>query len=347
MRIAGRPLGPEHPPYVIAELSGNHNQSIDTAIQLIEAAKAQGADAVKLQTYTPDTMTLDLAKPPFLIEGGLWEGRTLYDLYREAHTPWDWFPKLMAAAARVKIACFSSPFDATAVDFLETLNVPAYKVASFELCDHALIRKIAMTGKPMIVSTGQSSLAEIDDGVRIAREAGAKEIVLLHCVSAYPAPPESMNLRTIPHLGTAFGVPAGLSDHTRGNAAAVASVALGACMIEKHFTLSRAAGGPDSSFSMEPHELADLVTSVNAAWRALGKVEYTLEKSEEENRTFRRSLFVVKDVKAGTILTAEHVRAIRPGQGLEPRYLDRVLGAVAQVDIARGTPLAWEHFVKR
>ncbi|MBI4512457.1 MAG: pseudaminic acid synthase [Deltaproteobacteria bacterium] len=347
IEIAGRPIGPGHPPYVVAELSGNHNQSLETAVALVKEARARGADAVKLQTYTPDTMTLDLDRPPFRIEGGLWGGRTLYDLYKEAYTPWEWQPKLMDVARELGMACFSTPFDETAVDFLEGLGVPAYKVASFELADHALLDKIARTRKPVLISTGLATLAEIDESVRVARGAGVKDLVLLHCVSAYPAPAHAMNLCTIPHLAKAFDCVAGLSDHTLGNAVAVASVALGASVIEKHFTLARAAGGPDSAFSMEPSELEELVRSVATAWQALGKVEYRVEDAESENKSFRRSLFVVKDVKAGTVLTKEHVRALRPGAGLPPRYLPLVLGARAVVDISRGTPLAFEHLIRR
>jgi N-acetylneuraminate synthase len=339
--IAGRRIGPGHPPYVIAEMSGNHNGDIKRAFALLEAAKQAGADAVKLQTYTADTITIDHDGPGFRIEGGPWHGRTLYDLYQEAHTPWDWHPQLFAKARELGIAIFSSPFDPTAIDFLEKLGAPAFKIASFEIIDLPLIQRAAKTGKPLIISTGIAGLGEIAEAVEAARGAGCREIALLHCTSGYPTPPEDSNLRTLPHLAEAFAVIAGLSDHTLGTAVPVAAVALGANLIEKHFTLRRADGGPDAEFSLEPEELAELVANCRTAWTALGKVSYELEASEKGNKTFRRSLYAVQDIPAGGRLTAENVRSIRPGFGLPPKHLQEVLGRRAGRAIPRGTPLAW------
>jgi N-acetylneuraminate synthase len=339
--IAGRRIGPGHPPYVIAEMSGNHNGDINRAFALLEAAKTAGADAVKLQTYTADTITIDHDGPGFRIEGGLWNGRTLYELYQEAHTPWEWHPQLFAKAHELGITVFSSPFDPTAIEFLEQLGAPAYKIASFEVVDLPLIQRAARTGKPLIISTGLAGLGEIGDAVEAARAAGCREIALLHCTSGYPTPPEDSNLRTIPHLAEAFGVVAGLSDHTPGTAVPVAATALGARVIEKHFTLRRADGGPDAAFSLEPEELAELVTSCRTAWTALGDVNYALEASERGNKIFRRSLYAVKDIPAGAELTAENVRSIRPGYGLPPKHLPELLGRRAGRLIARGTPLTW------
>jgi pseudaminic acid synthase len=339
--IAGRRIGPGHPPYVIAEMSGNHNGDIKRAFALLEAAKRAGADAVKLQTYTADTITIDHNGPGFRIEGGLWNGRTLYELYQEAHTPWDWHPQLFAKASELGIAIFSSPFDSTAIEFLEELEAPAFKIASFEIVDLPLIQRAAKTGKPLVISTGIASLGEIAEAVEAARAAGGREIALLHCTSGYPTPPEESNLRTLPHLAEAFGVVAGLSDHTPGTAVPVAAVALGAALIEKHFTLRRADGGPDAAFSLEPEELAELVANCRTAWSALGKINYELEASEKGNKTFRRSLYVVQDIPAGGRLTAENVRSIRPGYGLPPKHLPDVLGKRAGRAIARGTPLNW------
>jgi N-acetylneuraminate synthase len=339
--IAGRRIGPGHPPYVIAEMSGNHNGDIKRAFALLEAAKKAGADAVKLQTYTADTITIDHNGPGFRIEGGLWNGRTLYELYQEAHTPWDWHPQLFAKARELGIAIFSSPFDCTAIEFLEKLEAPAFKIASFEIVDLPLIQRAAKTGKPLVISTGIASLGEIGEAVEAARAAGGREIALLHCTSGYPTPPEESNLRTLPHLAEAFGVVAGLSDHTPGTAVPVAAVALGAALIEKHFTLRRADGGPDAAFSLEPEELAELVANCRTAWSALGKINYELEASEKGNKTFRRSLYVVQDIPAGGRLTAENVRSIRPGYGLPPKHLPDVLGKRAGRAIARGTPLNW------
>jgi N-acetylneuraminate synthase len=340
--IAGRTIGPDRPPYVIAEMSGNHNGDIGRALALIEAAKAAGADAVKLQTYTADTITIDHDGPGFVIEGGLWHGRRLYDLYAEAHTPWDWHEALFARAAEVGIACFSSPFDPTAVDLLERLGAPAYKVASFEIVDTPLIARMARTGKPLIISTGLASEQDIADAVAAAREAGGREIVLLHCVSGYPTPAAQMHLRTIGDLAEKHDVLVGLSDHTLGTAVAVAATALGACVIEKHFTLARAAGGVDSEFSLEPAELARLVADCRDAWAALGEARYDEVEAEASSRHARRSLYVVADVRKGEALTEANVRSIRPGFGLPPKHLHEVLGRRAARDLKRGEPLAWE-----
>jgi N-acetylneuraminate synthase len=339
--IAGRRIGPDEPPYVIAEMSGNHNGDIERALRLIDAAADSGADAVKLQTYTADTMTIEHEGPGFRISGGLWDGRTLYDLYREAHTPWEWHPRLFHHGARRGIAVFSSPFDASAIDLLESLDAPAYKIASLELGDLALIRRAAATGKPLIMSTGTATLAEIERAVEAARAAGADQLLLLHCTSAYPTPPEESNLRTIRHLGETFGVPAGLSDHTIGIAVPVAAVALGAVAVEKHFTLARADGGPDAAFSLEAHELAQLVHSVRTAHRALGGIRYGATVGEANAAQHRRSLYVVADVPEGGLLGPENIRAIRPGFGLAPRHLDSVLGRRAVRALRRGEPLDW------
>ena len=342
--INGRRIGDGQPVYVIAELSANHNQNLEKAIELIREAKAAGADAVKLQTYTPDTLTIPSDQPCFRIGGGSpWGGRNLYDLYSEAYTPWEWHPKLRDAAAEAGIHLFSTPFDFTAVDYLERMEAPAYKIASFEIVDLALIERVAHTGRPMILSTGMSTLAEIEEAVAAARQAGAREIALLKCASAYPAPAEDMNLRTLAHLADAFGVPVGLSDHTLGIAAAVAAVALGASIIEKHFTLSRRDPSPDSAFSLEPDEFRAMADAVRTAERAVGRVWYGVTSAEARSRVFRRSLFVVKPMAAGETFTAEHVRSIRPGQGLHPRYLAEVIGRRAAAAIDRGTPLAWRH----
>lgn len=326
---------------VIAELSANHNGSIERAESILRAAADAGADAVKLQTYTADTLTIPCDNEYFRIKGTLWEGRTLHDLYQEAHTPWEWTPRLMALAKDLGMDCFSTPFDATAVDFLEKCGVSRYKVASFEVVDIPLLKKIAATGKPVIMSTGMATLDEIDEAVRTLRENGSGELTLLKCTSAYPAPPEEANLRTIPHLAQAFGCKAGLSDHTMGSAVAVAAVALGATVIEKHFTLSRADGGPDGSFSMEPHEFKQMVQDIRTVEMALGGVCYDLTEKQKENKIFRRSLFAVQDIRAGEKFTPENVRSIRPGYGLAPKYLPNILGRVAKCDLANGTPLSW------
>lgn len=338
--IAGRAIGADHPPYIVAELSGNHGGRLETALAMVEAAKDAGADAVKLQTYTADTLTIDHDGPGFLLEGGLWKGRTLYDLYGEAHTPWEWHAPLFARAQELGLAMFSAPFDASAVDLLEGLDCPAFKVASFELNDLPLIRRAARSGRPVILSTGLATLGEIAQAVEAARSGGAP-VMLLHCVSGYPTPAEDCNLRTIPHLAAAFGVPVGLSDHTAGGAVPAAAVAMGAVLIEKHFVLSRADGGVDAAFSLEPDEFKAMADAARTAWAALGRVNYTLEPSEAGGRDYRRSLYIVTDVKAGDALTAENVRSIRPGFGLAPKHYDRVLGRRAARDLKRGEPLAW------
>lgn len=341
--IAGRPVGPGHPVYVIAEMSANHNRDLDAAIELVHAARDAGADAVKVQTYTPDTITLKSDRDPFRIAGGtLWDGKVLWDLYKEAYMPWEWQPRLKEEAERLGLHFFSTPFDFTAVDFLEELEVPAYKIASFELVDLPLIRKVAATGKPLILSTGMATVSEIEEAVAVARDAGAEQIALLRTNSAYPAPPDEMDLRTIPHMAEMFGVPVGLSDHTLGIAVPVAAAAMGAALIEKHLTLSRSVPGPDSAFSLEPQEFKEMVEAVRAAERALGGVRYGPTPKEQASRVFRRSLFVVKDVRAGEPLTPENVRSIRPAHGLHTRHYDEVLGKRARVDIAAGTPLSWD-----
>lgn len=341
--IAGRKIGPSEPVYIIAEVSANHNQNYDQAVRLLEVAKNSGADAVKIQTYTADTITLNAHTPHFQVGGGtIWDGRTLYDLYQEAYTPWDWQPKLKAIADQLGITLFSSPFDHSAVDFLESMQVPAYKVASFELVDLPLLRKIASTGKPVIASTGMASLAEIDEAVRTLRESGASEIALLRTNSGYPAPPEEMHLRTIPHLAQAFDLPTGLSDHTLGISASVAAVALRACILEKHITLSRSEPGPDSAFSLEPDEFAAMIAAMRETEKLLGQVHYGVSAKEKASRVFRRSLFVSQPIKAGEAFTLENVRSVRPAHGLHTRYLEQVMGRVAIRDLEMGTPLSWD-----
>ena len=341
--IGKRTIGTGHPVYVIAEVSANHHQKFDEAVKIIQAAKDAGADAIKLQTYTPDTMTISSSRPEFRIASGtIWDGRTLYELYGEAYTPWEWQPRLKEVANDLGLDLFSTPFDATAVDFLEAMNVPAHKVASFELVDIPLIQKMARTGKPLIMSTGMSTIEEIEEAVQTARSAGAAQIALLKCTSAYPATPEEMNLRTIPELSRRFSVPVGLSDHTMGSAVAVAAVALGGCVIEKHLTLSRSEPGPDSAFSLEPQEFKAMVAAVRVTEKALGTVHFGIEAKEASSRVFRRSLFVVQDVKQGEPFTSENVRSIRPGYGLHTRHLPEVLGRHATRDIERGTPLSWD-----
>ena len=327
----------------MAEMSANHNQNFDQAIRILHAAKEAGADAVKFQTYTPDTLTIDCRKACFRIgKGTIWEGKNLYRLYGEAYTPWDWQPKLKQVADELGLPLFSTPFDDSAVDFLERMDVPAYKIASFELVDTGLLCKVAHTGKPIIMSTGMATLAEVDEAVTTLRKAGCQQLALLKCTSAYPSPPDEMNLRTIPHLSEAFGVPVGLSDHTLGIAVSVAAVAVGACIIEKHFTLSRSTPGPDSAFSLEPHEFKQMVDAIRTAEKALGRVSYELTKSEAASRPFRRSLFVVEDVKIGEIFTDKNVRSIRPGHGLPPKHLTSVLGRRAACSAQAGTPLSWD-----
>jgi pseudaminic acid synthase len=341
--IGDRAIGPGAPTFIVAEISANHNGSFEQAQKIVEAAKQAGADAVKLQTYTADTITIASDRKPFRIGGGtLWDGRTLHELYREAGMPWDWQPKLKEAAQSIGLQCFSSAFDASAVDFLEAMDVPAHKVASCELVDLQLIQKMASTGKPLIMSTGMASVEEIDEALTAAREAGALQIALLKCTSAYPAPPEEMNLLTIPELVRRFDVPVGLSDHTMGETVPVVAVSLGACIVEKHLTLARADGGPDSGFSLEPGEFKAMVTAVRTAERALGGVHFGASEREVASRVFRRSLFAVADIKAGAQFTTENVRSIRPGHGLHTRHLGEVLGKTAAVDIERGTPLNWD-----
>ncbi len=341
--IGTRQIGGGRPTYIVAELSGNHNQNFEQAVRIIGAAKDAGADAVKLQTYTADTITLRSDKECFRVGGGtLWDGRTLYGLYQEAYTPWEWQPKLKQAADDLGLQLFSSAFDDSAVDFLEDMNVPVHKLASFELVDIGLIRKMARTGKPLIMSTGMASESEIEEAVQAARGAGASQIALLKCTSAYPAPPEEANLRTIPELARRFDCPAGLSDHTMGIAAPVAAMALGACIIEKHLCLSRADGGPDGAFSLEPQEFKAMVESVRVAEKALGSVQFGAGAREASGLQFRRSLFVVEHVKRGDVFTKSNVRSIRPAAGLHPRHLEDVIGRRASCDIDRGTPLQWD-----
>jgi len=343
IEIGGRGIGPECPVYIVAEVSANHRQNFDQAVEIVRAAKDAGADAVKLQTYTADTITLASGKECFQIAGGtLWDGRSLHNLYQEAYTPWEWQPKLKAFADELGMHLFSTAFDDTAVDFLEAMNVPAHKVASFELVDTGLIKKMARTGKPLILSTGMASVDEISEAVATARGAGATQIALLKCTSAYPAPAEEANLRTIPELAQRFGCPAGLSDHTMGIAVPVAAVALGACIIEKHLCLRRGDGGPDAAFSLEPSEFKAMVEAVRTAEKAVGSVQFGSGPREANSRKFRRSLFVVEDMKKGELFTKRNVRSIRPSDGLHPRYFDEVLGKRATGDVERGTPLRWE-----
>jgi pseudaminic acid synthase len=343
IEIAGRCVGPGQPVYIVAELSANHNQDFDEAVRLVHSAAECGADAIKLQTYTADTLTINCDSEHFRIgKGTIWEGKSLYTLYGEAYTPWEWQPKLKEIAEGLGMDLFSTPFDTTAIRFLEDMSVPAYKIASFEIVDLQLIREAASTGKPLIMSTGMANFEEIEDAVRAARESGSTQIALLKCTSAYPSPPEEMNLRTIPDLANRLGVPVGLSDHTLGIAVPAAAVALGACIIEKHFTLSRAVPGPDSAFSLEPHEFKAMVEAVRTTERALGHVNYAPTEHEAASRVFRRSLFVVQNVTKGDILTGDNVRSIRPGMGLPPKHLAEVIGRRAKRDIQRGTPLGWE-----
>ena len=342
IEIAGRPIGIEYPPYVIAELSANHNGKLETAMRIIEEAKKAGADAAKLQTYKPDTITLNCDSEDFKIRGGLWDGRTLYDLYEEAHMPWDWHKPLFAHARKLGITIFSSPFDNTAIDLLEDLNAPAYKIASFEAVDLPLIKYAASTGKPMIISTGMADSEEIQEAIDAAREGGCKELAILHCVSGYPAPAEDYNLRTIPDMIKRFGLVTGLSDHTLDNTTAIASVAMGASIIEKHFTLDRSGGGPDDSFSLEPAELAALCSGAKTAWQAMGKVDYGRKSSEQGNAQFRRSLYFVADLKAGDVITQDVVRSVRPGFGLAPKHLDKILGKRLIKNVFANTPVKSE-----
>jgi len=341
VKIDGRQIGPEHPIYVIAEISANHNGDLGQALEIMQAAADAGASAVKLQTYTAQTMTLDSSAHDFMITGGLWDGYSLWDLYEKAHTPWDWHEALFAKGKELGVTVFSTPFDATAVDFLEDLNAPAYKVASFEVTDLPLVRRIAKTGKPMIISTGMADFSEITDVIETARKFGNGELIMLHCISGYPTPPEDANLQTLAHLRDTFGVVVGLSDHSLGTEVSVAAVALGACVIEKHVTLHRKDGGFDSSFSLEPQELTSLVRQCRSVYSALGSVNYDRKPSEVANLKFRRSLYVVEDVAAGEPLTEKNVRSIRPGYGLAPKHLDEILGQRIKNDLKCGTPLDW------
>lgn len=343
IEIAGRKIGPNQQPYIIAEMSGNHNQSLSRALEIVEAAAKAGAHAIKLQTYTADSMTLPRSDGEFVIgdPANLWKGESLHALYEKAHTPREWHEPIMACATKLGLACFSTPFDENAVDFLESINVPAYKIASFENIHIPLIRKVAATGKPLIVSTGMASLAELDDAVTAARNAGCRQLILLKCTSTYPAEPKNTNLRTIPHMHKLFNCAIGLSDHTMGLGTAVAAVAQGAVMIEKHFTLRREDGGVDSTFSSEPEEMAQLVTETMRAWQSLGCVYYGPTEAERDSLRFRRSLYVTTDLQPGDILTKDNVRAIRPGLGLAPKHFEEVLGCRVKQAVSMGTPLSW------
>ncbi|CAM4389526.1 pseudaminic acid synthase [Paenibacillus alkaliterrae] len=342
--VEGRRIGIKHRPFIIAEMSGNHNQSLERALNIVEAAAKAGAHALKIQTYTADTMTLDIENPEFRIEDkeSLWQGNTLYKLYQEAYTPWEWHKPIFDRCIELGMVPFSTPFDETAVDFLEELRVPMYKIASFENNDIPLIKKVASTGKPMIISTGMATVAELDETVRAAREAGCKDLILLKCTSTYPANPENTNISTIPHMKDLFNCQVGLSDHTLGTGVAVGSVALGATVIEKHFTLSRLDGGVDSAFSMEPQEMENLVVETERAWQALGKITYGPTEKEKASLKYRRSIYVAKDIKIGEIFTKDNIKIIRPGYGLEPKYYDELLGNNAKQDITRGTPLTFK-----
>jgi N-acetylneuraminate synthase len=342
--IGGRRVGAGVKPFIIAEMSGNHNQSLERALKIVEAAAKSGAHALKIQTYTPDTMTIDLDEREFHISdpNSLWAGTSLYNLYGEAYTPWEWHKPIFDRARELGVIPFSTPFDETAVDFLESLDVPCYKIASFENTDLPLIRRVAATGKPLIISTGMASVAELDETVRAAREAGCKDLILLKCTSTYPATADNINLRAIPHLRELFDCEAGLSDHTMGVGVSVASVALGATVIEKHFTLKRADGGVDSAFSMEPAEMAQLVAEANLAWQALGQIAYGPTEAEKKSLQYRRSLYIVENLRAGAVLTRENIRAIRPGLGLPPKYLEIMLGKTVKQNVKRGTALTWE-----
>jgi len=342
IRINNRTVGPGHPVYIIAEMSANHNHDFDDAVRILRAAKEAGADAVKMQTYTPDTLTIDCKNEYFIIKDTIWEGKTLYELYGEAFTPWEWQPRLKEIADSLKLDLFSSAFDYSAIEFLEAMDVPAHKIASFELVDIPLIRKMAATGKPIIMSTGMATIDEIEDAVEAVSESGTSEIALLKCTSAYPALPDEMNLNTIPDMVYRFGLPVGLSDHTLGIEVPVAAVTLGACIIEKHFTLSRDIPGPDSVFSLEPNEFRQMVSAVRNIEKALGSIRYEPEEIESRSRVFRRSLFVIKDMAAGEVFTADTFRSIRPGYGLPPKYLKEILGHRAVRNIKKGTPLRWD-----
>lgn len=346
IKLAQCKLGPDHPPFVIAEMSGNHNQSLTRALAIVEAAAKAGVHAIKIQTYTADTMTLDIDNHEFSITDSesLWKGTKLYNLYSQAYTPWEWHESIFNRCKELGLVAFSTPFDETAVDFLESLDVPAYKIASFECTDLRLIRKAVATGKPLLISTGMSTVAELDETVRVAKEAGCKDLILLKCTSSYPATPDNSNILTIPHMRMLFDLQVGISDHTLGIGAAIASVALGATVIEKHFTLSRADGGVDAAFSLEPDQMHSLVTESKQAWEALGKVYYGPTEKERSSLQFRRSLYVAQDMKAGDVFTKENLRAVRPGFGLPPKYYDILLGKKVSRDVKKGTPLSWELF---
>jgi len=344
--INERRIGVDQPPYVIAEISANHNGDIKNAYKIIDMAKASGADAVKMQTYTPDTLTINSDLPDFQLTSGLWAGRSLYDLYQEAYTPWDWHQPLFDYAAKQGITIFSSPFDNTAVDLLEDLNAPAYKIASFEAVDLPLIKYVASTGKPMIISTGMADVGEIGEAIQAAKDGGCKELAILHCVSGYPAPAEDYNLKTMIDMQQRFGLVTGLSDHTLDNTTAITSVALGASIIEKHVTLDRSAGGPDDSFSLEAPELTALCNGAKTAWQALGQVDYGRKSSEEGNVKFRRSLYFVKNIKAGEVITDEHIKSIRPGFGLAPKFYESLLGETVNENIQQGTAVNWDLLSK-
>lgn len=347
IQIGHRLVGKTNRPFIIAEMSGNHNQSLDRALEIVEAAAKAGADAIKLQTYTADTMTIDVNEGEFAIHDAdsLWQGQTLYKLYQQAYTPWEWHKPIFDRCKQLGMLAFSSPFDESAVDFLESLDVPCYKIASFENTDIPLIRKAASTGKPMIISTGMATIAELDETVREARAAGCKDLILLKCTSTYPASPQDTNIATIPHMAELFGCQVGLSDHTMGLGVAVASVALGATVIEKHFTLRRADGGVDSTFSLEPEELAFLVTESERAWQSLGHIQYGPTRKEKKSLQFRRSIYVVNDVHEGDTLTRDNIRIIRPGYGLAPKYIEQLIGRRVRSSLPKGTPLSWEHLL--
>lgn len=346
INIDGVNIGSGHPPYVIAEMSANHNGSIDNAFKIIDAAKSSGANAVKLQTYKPDTITLDIDKPEFRIEGGLWNGQTLFQLYKEAHMPWDWHKPLFDYANKLNITIFSSPFDKTAVDLLEDLNTPAYKIASFEAIDLPLIKYVASTNKPMIISTGMADEEEIKEAIDSAKAGGCNDLAILHCVSGYPAPSSDYNLKTLSDMRTKFNLVTGLSDHTTNNTVAISSVALGSSIIEKHVTLDRKGGGPDDSFSLEPHELTSLVKDLKTAWEAMGGVNYGRKSSEQGNVQFRRSIYFIKDMNKGDLISEDNTKSIRPGFGLEPKYHHQIIGKRVSKDILNGTAVSWELIEK-
>jgi N-acetylneuraminate synthase len=346
MKINNTSIGENYPPYIVAEMSANHNGNIESAFDIIRKAKENGANAVKIQTYRPDTITIKSNKDDFMIKNGLWKGKSLYDLYKWAHTPWEWHKDLYDFANKVDITIFSSPFDKTAVDLLEDLNTPAYKIASFEIIDIPLIRYVASTKKPMIISTGMANIAEINEAVEAAKESGCSQLALLHCVSGYPAPASDYNLRTVSDIINRFKLTTGISDHTLNNVTAITSIALGVSIIEKHFTLDRGAGGPDDIFSIEPNELKELCNNAYTAWTSLGDINYSRKDSELENLKFRRSLYFIKDLKKGEVISEENTKSIRPGYGLKPKFFDKIYGKPVNCDISRGTPVKKEFFDK-